>query len=136
MESLSLYILVGAVLSLGAFLYFESLSLKAHRITKEESSSLSESFKHYNTSRNVVFFFIASYVITLIISILGHNEHYGLIEAIAYIFTTAFSGSIIIFVMKIQRSLLIKVFATFLYGVPYIGASALAFLTTYIIKGM
>ena len=132
MESLSFLILVGVIFSLGAFLYFENLAIKAHKSTDGESSSLSESFKQYNTSKNVVFFFIASFFITFILATIGHSSNYGLIEALLYIFTTTFAGSTLIFVMKLQKSLLIKVFATFLYGVPHIGASALAFLVKYL----
>ncbi len=132
MESLSLLILVGVVLSLGAFLFFENRAIQAHKHTEEASDSLSESFKQYDTSKNVVFFFISSFFITLILATVGHNPDYGLIQALAYIFTTTFAGSTLIFVLKLQKKLLIKVFATFLYGVPHIGASALAFLVKYL----
>jgi hypothetical protein len=39
----------------------------------------------------------------------------------------------IIFMMKIKKNLLVQVFAGFLYGAPHVFASALAFLTRYII---
>ncbi|WP_321779086.1 hypothetical protein [Sulfurimonas sp.] len=133
MNSISFLILVGVILSLGAFLYFEGLAIKANKASSDASDSLSESFKKYDTSRYVAMFFASSFFITLILATVGHKPDYGLIEALLYIFVTTFAGSTLIFVMKLQKNLLIKVFATFLYGVPHIGASALAFLLTYLI---
>ncbi|WP_324172350.1 hypothetical protein [Sulfurimonas sp.] len=132
MESLSFLILVGVVLSLGAFLFFENRAIQAHKSKDAQSDSLSDSFKQYNTSKNVVYFFISSFFITLILATVGHSSDYGLMHALLYIFTTTFAGSTLIFVLKLQKKLLIKVFATFLYGVPHIGASALAFLVKYL----
>lgn len=140
MESLILLIAVGVVLSLAAFLFFENLAIKAKRqsVLSEEvvvkDCDLGESFIRYKTSKNVVYFFIASYIISLAIATFGYSPDYGLVEALLYIFTTTFIGSSIIFVLKFKRSLLITVFATFLYGVPLIGASALGFLTKYLIS--
>jgi hypothetical protein len=138
MESLALLIIVGVVLSLGAFLFFENLAIKAKKQSIADGEvvvkdcDLGESFIRYDTSKNVAYFFVSSYVISLAIAVVGYSPEYGLVEALLYIFLTTFVGSSIIFVLKFKRSLLITVFATFLYGVPLIGASGLAFLTRFL----
>jgi len=138
MEFLSLLIIVGVIASLSAFLLFENLAIKAKKrslLSGEvvvKDCDLAESFIRYNTSRYVVLFFVASYFITLTIAIVGYSPSYGLVEALLYIFSTTFIGSSIIFALKFKKSLLITVFATFLYGVPHIGASGLAFLTKFL----
>lgn len=137
MESLPLLIIIGVVLSLSAFLFFESLAIKAKRqsilngevVVKD--CDLGESFIRYDTS-NVAYFFVSSYVISLAIAIIGYSPGYGLVEVLLYTFLTTFIGFSIIFVLKFKKSLLITVFATFLYGVPHIGASGLAFLTRFL----
>ncbi|NOR57276.1 MAG: hypothetical protein GQ474_02010, partial [Sulfurimonas sp.] len=126
MGTLSLLIIVGVILSLSAFLFFESLAIKAKKrslLSGEvvvKDCDLGESFIRYDTSRYVAFFFVSSYVISLAIAIAGYNPAYGLVEALLYIFLTTFIGSIVIFILKFKRSLLITVFATFLYGLPRI----------------
>lgn len=138
MESLSLLIIVGVILSLSAFLFFESLAIKAKKRSLMNGEvvvndcDLAESFIRYDTSKNVAYFFVSSYLISLGVAIVGYNPGYGLIEALLYIFLTTFMGSTIIFILKFKKSLLITVFATFLYGVPHIGASGLAFLTKFL----
>ena len=139
MESLLLLILIGVVVSLGAFLFFEGMAIKAKKksllsgAVVVKDCDLGESFIRYDTSRYVAYFFVSSYVISLGIATYGYTPEYGLMEALLYIFTTTFVGSTIIFVLKFKKSLLITVFATFLYGVPLIGASGLAFLTKFIL---
>ncbi|MFT5836086.1 MAG: hypothetical protein ACI9RG_000980 [Sulfurimonas sp.] len=138
MESLPLLIVIGVVLSISTFLFFENMAIKAKKQSIEEGEvvvkdcDLGESFIRYDTSKNVAYFFASSYVISLGVAIAGYSPEYGLVEALLYIFVTTFIGSSIIFVLKFKRSLLITVFATFLYGVPLIGASVLAFLTKYL----
>ena len=140
MESLLLLIAIGVILSLASFLFFENLAIKARKqsISSEEivvrDCDLGESFIRYKTSNNVAYYFVASYIITLAISIIGYSPQYGLVDALLYIFLTTFIGSTFIFVLKFKKSLLITVFATFLYGVPLIGASTLAFLTKFLLS--
>lgn len=137
MESLQLIIPIGVVLSIVAFLFFESLAIKANKqrsVVKSDVKGidLHESFENYDTSRYVAYFFVSSYTISLALAIIGYSPDYGLMEALVYIFLTTFIGSLIILILKFKRSLLIQVFAAFLYGVPHIGAATLAFLTRYI----
>ena len=143
MNSLVLIILLGAVLSVVAFLFFESRAIKASRkyrevhkndTEEEKRFDIYKSFEEYDTSKNTLHFFIASFVISLIIASVWFNPAYGLIEALAYIFSSTFIGSAVIFIIKFKKNLLIKVFAIFLYGVPHISAAAFGFLARYLVS--
>ncbi|MEA1914189.1 MAG: hypothetical protein U9N30_02635 [Campylobacterota bacterium] len=138
MESLYLIVPLGVALSLLAFLFFEKKAIQSKRQStlkgddEQTIVDLNENLKRYNTLNNVSYFFISSFVISLILAIVGYSPEYGLIEALLYIFLTTFIGSSIIFILKLNKSLLTQVFAAFLYGVPHIAASAFAFLTRYL----
>ena len=134
MGVLFLIIPLGVISSLIAFLFFESKAIRANKSTDSVEVELSKKFVSYNTSNNVLYFGITSYVLTLILAFSMHDPSYGLIHALLYIFGTTFVGSIVIFVLKIKRSILIKVFAAFLYGVPHMVAAGTAFLTSYLLS--
>ena len=135
-----LYILtpIGVILSLAVFLFFEKKAILANKAKEAQGlpppsvEDFYEKFKRYDTLSNMLKFFIASYVISLILASVMYDPSYGLFQALVYIFSTTFIGSLLIFMMKIKKSILIQVFATFLYGAPHIIASALGFLTRYI----
>ena len=140
MEALVVIVPLGIILSVGAFLFFEKRAIQAKK--DKESQGLPppsvedfyEKFKRYDTLNNSLRFFAASYVISLVLATASYSSSYGLIHALVYIFLTTFIGSIIIFVMKYQKSILVQVFAGFLYGAPHIAAAAFAFLTKYLLS--
>ena len=143
MNTLGLLILLGVILSVASFLFFEARAIKTSReyrkLHKDDTEDqkrfdIYKSFEEYDTANNTIRFFIASFVISLFIAIIGHSSEYGLLEALAYIFSSTFIGSIVIFAIKYKKSLLIKVFAAFLYGVPHIAAAAFAFLARFLIS--
>lgn len=139
MDALFLIVPLGVTLSLIAFLFFEKRAIAAKKL--KEASGLPapsvedfyEKFQRYESLSNIIGFFIAAYVITLFLASLKHDPSYGLMHALSYIFATTFIGTLIIFGMKLKKSILVQVFATFLYGAPHILAASLAFLTRYLI---
>ncbi len=124
---------LGVVLTLVVFLFFEARAIKANRASNLTADDLNQKFEKYDTASNTGFFGLVSYVITLVLAFSSYDPSYGLIHALLYIFITTFIGSFIIFIIKLKRSILVKVFAAFLYGVPHMIASAFAFLTTYLL---
>lgn len=138
MEVLFLIIPIGVFLSLLTFSIFELRAIKANKNTAIVSGDiplydLNEKFKHYETINNTALFTLSVFIFTFIIAVKFHDPAYGLVQALLYIFGTTFIGSIIIFLVKLKRSLLTKVFAAFLYGVAHIVGSAFAFLASYVI---
>lgn len=134
MDVLLLIIPIGVLLSLIAFFIFELMALRANKNSDIQADSINEKFQRYNTLNNAVGFGVVSYILTLILAINSYDPSYGLIHALLYIFGSTFIGSIIIFIIKIKKSLLIKVFAAFLYGVPHMMAAAAAFVTSFVLS--
>lgn len=140
MDALAIIVPIGITLTVGAFLFFEKRAIQAKK-DKESQGLLPpsvedfyEKFKRYDTVKNSLRFFGTSYIVTLFVATLSYNPSFGLIHALAYIFLTTFIGSVIIFALKYNKSILVKVFAGFLYGAPHIAAAAFAFLTRYILS--
>lgn len=135
---LSLPIGLGILVSLAVFLFFEKKSIESKRKSirdglEVENISLPENFQRYNTEKNVIYYFLSMLVYTVVISnYLFFNKDASLIGVFVYIFLTTFLGSAIIFLLKIRKSILIKVFAAFLYGTPLIASSAIGFILSYI----
>ncbi|MEA2019975.1 MAG: hypothetical protein U9N59_16205 [Campylobacterota bacterium] len=133
MDILIIIIPVGVILSLIAFFVFELRAIESNKNSDIEADNINEKFQKYNTINNAVAFGVVSYVLTLILAIASYDPSYGLMHALLYIFGTTALGSVVIFLIKLKKSLLIKVFAAFLYGVPHMGAAAAAFLTSYLV---
>ncbi len=138
MAILLVLIPMGVFLSLLSFFYFELRAIKANKeaaITTGELQvyGIDDKLKHYDTINNTGFFAITVFIFTLIMALNFYHPSYGLIHALMYIFLTTFIGSIIIFLIKLKRSLLVKVFAAFLYGVAHITGASLAFLVSYLV---
>lgn len=135
---LSLPIGLGILVSLAVFLFFEKKAIESKRKSirdglEVENISLPENFQRYNTEKNVIYYFLSMLVYTVVISnYLFFNKDASLIGVFVYIFLTTFLGSVIIFLLKIRKSILIKVFAAFLYGAPLIASSAIGFILSYI----
>lgn len=135
---LSLPIGLGILVSLAVFLFFEKKAIESKRKSirdglEVENISLPENFQRYNTEKNVIYYFLSMLVYTVVISnYLFFNKDASLIGVFVYIFLTTFLGSAIIFLLKIRKSILIKVFAAFLYGAPLIASSAIGFILSYI----
>jgi hypothetical protein len=132
-------VLIGVIASLVVFLFFEKKAIQSKRRSQKEegeysSLTLPENFKRYDTEKNVIFYFVTMFLFT---ATLGYFNFFtkglSLIDVFLYIFLTAFIGSIFIFALKIKRSILIKVFAAFLYGAPLIASSAFGFIASYIV---
>jgi hypothetical protein len=137
MEILFTIVPIGIVISLITFLIFESRALKARKEIRNsgvEPEDFADRLDHYDTLNNTIYFGIVVYIFTFIISNVFYSPEYGLIHALMYIFVTTFIGSAILFVIKIKKDLLIKVFAAFLYGVAHIFGASFAFLTSFIIS--
>ena len=132
-------IFIGIIASLIVFLFFEKRAIEAKRKHerngfKVSEMTINENFERYDTQSNVIFYFSTMFVITVFLSYFGFfKAHLSLVDVFLYIFLTTFIGSIIIFLLKIRKNILIKVFAAFLYGAPLIVSSAFAFIITYII---
>jgi len=132
-------IIIGIVVSLLTFLLLEKKAIDAKRKSEREglhtdNRSLPRSFEAYQTQKYLLYYMATMFLFTLLISYLDFfRTHLTLIDVFLYIFLTAFIGSTIIFVMKIKRSILIKVFAAFLYGAPFIFSSAMGFILSYIV---
>lgn len=139
MEILMTMIPAGVFLSILSFTIFEIRAIKANKNTAIVSGNipvydLNDKLKHYDTINNTALFGVTVFVFTLILAINFYNPSYGLIDAMLYIFITTFTGSLVIFLIKIKRNLIIKVFAAFLYGSAHIAGASLAFLASYIIS--
>jgi hypothetical protein len=132
-------IFTGVVVSLVVFLFLEKKGIDAMRKAKREGlhpkdATLPESFVVYKTERNVTIYIISMFIFTVILSYFSFfTQGLTLIDVFLYIFLTTFLGSLIIFVLKLKKSILIKVFASFLYGAPLIFASGLGFTLMYIV---
>ena len=139
-EILFLIIPFGIIGSLVAFFVFELQALKAKRakekagVVKSSIADVYYKFELYETPKNTLYFFIASYILTFVIATVAHDPNYGLADALLYIFLTTFIGSIFVLLFKAKHSIMVKVFAAFLYGAPHIFAASLAFLTKYIVS--
>lgn len=129
---------IGIVISLIAFLIFENRAIKAKREKEasgiEVSDDISDRLEQYDTLNNTMYFGVVVYIFSFIIANVFYNPEYGLIHALLYIFLTTFIGSIILFGLKINKDILIKVFAAFLYGVAHIFGASFAFLTRYLLS--
>lgn len=130
---------IGVFLSLLSFFFFELRAIKANKeaaITTGELQvySIDDKLKHYDTINNTGYFAITVFFFTFILAMNFYHPSYGLIHALMYIFLTTIIGSLIIFTIKIKRSLLIKVFAAFLYGVAHMVGASLAFLLSYVLS--
>ena len=130
---------IGVIVSLAVFLFFENRAIAAKRANKRcnpdtRTISLSENLKCYDTDRNVLFYTLTMFVFTLFYSyLMFFSKGLTLVDVFLYIFLTTFVGSLIILLLKFKRSILVKVFATFLYGAPLIGASIFGFLFSYLV---
>lgn len=139
MENIIIPIFLGVIVSLGVFLFFEKQAIESKKASEKKNLnnhnlSLHENFKRYNTQKNVLLYFVIMFLFT---TGLSYTEFFQkgltLIDVFLYIFLTTFIGSIIIFALKFQKNILIKVFASFLYGAPLIASSAFGFIISYLI---
>ena len=139
MTHLILPIGLGILVSLVVFLYFESRAIATKRanqgaIPEKETIPLPENLKRYDTDKNVLFYTLTMFVFTLFFSyFMFFSSGLTLVDVFLYTFLTTFIGSLIILILKLKRSILVKVFAAFLYGAPLIGASIFGFLFSYLI---
>ncbi|WP_458701292.1 hypothetical protein ACKGJI_04070 [Sulfurospirillum sp. 1307] len=139
MQTILVPIGMGTIVSLAVFLFFEKQAIEAKRQSEKNgldnsNISLPENFRRYNTEKNVLLYFIIMFLFTLGLSYTEFfQKELSLIDVFLYIFSTTFIGSTTIFVLKFQKSILIKVFAAFLYGAPLIASSALGFIASYIV---
>jgi len=142
MTHIFLPVAIGIVFSLASFLYFENRAIKAKRSrttsTQNNSNlSLPENLKRYDTDTNVLYYTLSIFIFTLFFSyFVFFSKGLSLVDVFLYIFLTAFIGSIIILILKINKSILVKVFAAFFYGAPFIGASAFGFIFSYLLYEM
>jgi len=127
----------GVITSVLTFLFFEKKAIESKRYSEKDgvkdNMTMQENFKRYDTDRNVRNYSLVMFVFTLFVSYFAFfTQGLSLIDVFVYIFLSTFIGSAIIFVLKIRKSILIKVFAAFLYGVPMIVSSIFGFMLSYI----
>lgn len=138
MEVLAFIVPMGVVFTVVTFLFFEKRAIQANKrkeaqgATPPSVADFYEKFRRYETIPNTIGFFAASYIISFALATIQYDPSYGLLHALSYIFMTTFMGSMIIFLLKMKKTILVQVFAGFLYGAPHIFAASLAFLTRYI----
>lgn len=138
MDALFLIVPLGVALNLFAFLFFEKRAIASKKLKEFKGlpppsvEDFYEKFQRYETLTNVIGYFITAYVISLALASIKYDPSYELTHALSYIFATTFIGTLIIFGMKLKKSILVQVFATFLFGAPHIVASSLGFLTRYL----
>lgn len=139
MTHLLLPIGLGVIVSLIVFLYFERRAIAAKRSAERDTPqkremSLPENLKRYDTDRNVLFYTLSMFVFTLFYSyFMFFSKGLSLVDVFLYTFLTTFIGSLVILLLKLKRSILVKVFAAFLYGAPLIGASIFGFIFSYLL---
>ena len=139
MTHLILPVAIGVIISLVVFLFFERRAIAAKRASEDSTQtqgtiSLPENLKRYDTDRNVLFYTLSMFVFTLFYSyFMFFSRGLTLVDVFLYTFLTTFVGSLIILLLKLHRSILVKVFAAFLYGAPLIGASIFGFLFSYLL---
>ncbi len=138
MMQLMLPIIFGVAASLFTFLFFEKKAIEAKRNSEKDTIkdniSLQDNFKRYDTDRNVRNYSLVMFVFTLFLSYFAFfTQGLSLIDVFVYVFLTTFIGSGVIFVLKIRKSILVKVFAAFLYGAPLIISSIFGFIISYIL---
>jgi len=142
MTHLILPIGLGVIVSLIVFLFFESRAIAAKRASESSAPdkrdmTLPENLKRYDTDRNVLFYTLVMFVFTLFYSyLMFFSKGLTLVDVFLYIFLTTFIGSLIILLLKLKRSILVKVFAAFLYGAPLIAASIFGFIFSYLFYRM
>jgi hypothetical protein len=128
---------IGIVISVIAFIIFENRALKAKREKAEleiEAEDFSQRLEQYDTLNNTMYFGVVVYIFSFIIANVFYSPEFGLVHALMYIFITTFLGSGVLFLIKIKKELLIKVFAAFLYGVAHIIGASFAFLTRFLLS--
>ena len=128
---------IGIVISVIAFIIFENRALKSKREKEEseiEPEDFSQRLEQYDTLNNTMYFGVVVYIFSFIIANVFYSPEYGLVEALLYIFLTTFLGSVVLFLIKIKKEILIKVFAAFLYGVAHIFGASFGFLTRYLLS--
>ena len=139
MGNIIIPIIMGISVSIGVFLFFEKQAIESKRRSEKDgfendNISLPENFRRYNTEKNVLLYFTVMFIFTIGLSYTEFfHKGLSLIDVFLYIFLTTFIGSTIIFILKFQKSILIKVFAAFLYGAPLIASSAFGFIASYLI---
>jgi len=142
MTHLIVPVLIGVLVSLAIFLFFERRAIATKRASEKalpttQGLTLPENLKRYDTDGNVLFYTLSMFAFTLFYShIMFFSKGLTLVDVFLYTFLTTFIGSALIFALKLKRSILVKVFASFLYGAPLIGATIFGFLFSYLFYRM
>ena len=126
------------IYSLIIFFLCEEKSLKHKKLTElreveYDPQKVFVALEKYQTLRYAGYYFVAVLVFTLVMAYVAFVKHHlGLLEVISYIFLTAFTGSLIIFLFKWRKNLLIKVFSSFMFGSLFIAASGIGMAIAYL----
>lgn len=132
---------IAFVFALLVFFYCEEKSLKDVQFSDmkcmiTEEANISECFEKFQTVRYLAFYFAVMFIFDVLIANFVYLPNgFGLLEITLYTFVPSLVGSGIILLVKWTYQPVIKLISSFMYGSMYMGASGLAFVLTYLIKG-
>ena len=137
----TMMLLIGGALLFALLTFFicEEKSLKDANFSDmkclvTEEVELSKCFEQFNTIRYMAIYFFILLAADLAVSYLIFiPQGFGLLEAMAYIFTPSILGSGIILLVKWTYQPMIKLISSFLYGSVFMGAAGVAFGLTFFV---
>jgi hypothetical protein len=129
----------GLFFSLLVFFVCEEKSLKDADFSDmkcmvTEEVEVSKCFEQFQTIRYIALYFVAMVIFdALIAHFIYLPKGFGLLEIMAYTFVPSLMGSGIILLVKWTYQPVIKLISSFMYGSIFMGASAAAFGTVYLL---
>ncbi len=138
----TMMLLIGGALAFGLFVFFicEEKSLKDANFSDmkcmvTEEVAVSQCFEEFKTIRYLAIYFVALVVFDLAIANFFYlPQGYGLLEVLLFTFVPSFIGSGIILLVKWTYQPMIKLISSFMFGSVFMGASAVAFGTMYLLS--
>lgn len=140
MGTMMLLIGGGLLFSLLVFFICEEKSLKDANFSDmkclvTEEVEMSKCFEQFQTIRYLAIYFVVVLVfVGLIANYVYLPNSFGLIEIMAFIFIPSIMGSALILLVKWTYQPVIKLVSSFMYGSIFMGASATAFGTVYLLS--
>ena len=135
-------LLIGGGLFFSLFVFFicEEKSLKDANFSDmkclvTEEVKISQCFEQFQTIRYIAICFAIFLVFDVLIANFIYIPHsFGLLEIISYTFATSLIGSGIILLVKWTYQPMIKLISSFMFGSIFMGASATAFASVYLLS--
>lgn len=121
------------------FFILEEMSLKDADLSDikdvcTQELGVSDSLNKYGTIKYMFMYVAAVFIIGYLVSSqIFIPNGFGLSKLMAYVFLPSMIGSLIILLVKWRFQPMLKLLSSFLFGAGYIGASAFAVATTYLL---